>query len=125
MSNKSKASRLLSHYIRQIADEKVKPLEDADAEGGVRLATRAEALARQIWQRAEGYTEHLKEGEEKIHAPDKAMVTLLIERMEGRVPTIDAKDQKPKASVADRVGEQSKKRMNALLTKTDNGSSGT
>ena len=125
MSNKSKASRLLSHYIRQIADERVKPLEDADAEGGVRMATRAEALARKLWQMAEGYTEHLKEGKEKEHAPDKAMILLLIERMEGRVPTIDAKDQKPKASVADRVGEQSKKRTNALLKTTDDGSSGT
>ena len=115
MSRITKASRMLSHYIRQIADEKVKPLEDADAEGGVRMATRAEALARQIWQRAEGYTEHLKEGKEKTHAPDKAMVTLLIERMEGRVPTIDAKDQKPKASVAERVSEQARQRMSVAV----------
>ena len=117
-SNKSKASRLLSRYIREIANEAVIPLEDADADNGVRMATRAEGLARQLWKMAEGYTETVN-GKEKVHAPDKAIITLLLDRMEGRVPTIDAKDQKPKASVAERIGEQSRKRLNALVTGTD------
>ncbi len=114
MSKTTKASRLLSRYIREIATEKVKPLEDADAPNGIRMATRAEAMARQLWRMAEGYTETVG-GKEKKHAPDKAIITILMERMEGRVPTIDAKDQKPKASVADRVSEQSKKRINAMV----------
>ena len=119
MSKTTKASRLLSRYIREIANEKVKPLEDADAPNGIRMATRAEAMARQLWRMAEGYTETVG-SKEKKHAPDKAIITILMERMEGRVPTIDAKDQKPKASVADRVSEQAKKRTNALATIPDN-----
>ena len=118
MSNKSKASRLLSHYIRQIANEPTKPLEDADAEGGIRMATRAEVLARNLWKMAEGYEETVN-GKVKMHLPNKAIIVLLLDRMEGRVPTIDAKDQKPKASVADKVGEQSRLRMNALVDKSD------
>jgi len=123
MSKTTKASRLLSRYIREIANEAVMPLEDADAENGIRMATRAEALARKLWQMAEGYSENI-DGKIKVHAPDKAMIAVLLDRMEGRVPTIDAKDQKPKASVAERVGDQSRNRMNASIKQTDDGTTG-
>lgn len=120
--SKAKASRLLSQFIRSIAAEATVPVEDAAAENGIRMETRAEALARQIWKMAEGYTE-IVSGKEKIHAPSKDMIAIILERMEGRVPTIDVKDQKPKASVADRVTEQSKERIkNALAKTTDNSS---
>ena len=120
MSNKSKARRLLSRYIREIGDQAVVPIGDAGEDSGVRMATRAEALARKMWEIAEGYTEDLPDGKKKVHPPDKAMIAIIIDRMEGKVPTIDAKDQKPKASVADRVGEQSRLRMkNALVDGSD------
>ena len=123
MSKTTKASRLLSCYIRKIANEAVMPMEDAAAENGIRMATRAEALARKLWQMAEGYSEEI-DGKTKVHAPDKAMIAVLLDRMEGRVPTIDAKDQKPKASVAERVGDQSRNRMNASIKQTDDGTTG-
>ena len=114
MSNKSKARRLLSRYIREIGDQAVVPIGDAGEDSGVRRATRAEALARKMWEMAEGYTEECKDGKKgKVHPPDKAMIAIIIDRMEGKVPTIDAKDQKPKASVADRVGEQSRLRIDS------------
>lgn len=122
MSNKTKAGRLLSRYIREIADEAVIPMNDAGAEGGVRMATRAEALARNLWKMAEGY-EEIIDGKKKVHVPDKHIIALLLDRMEGRVPTIDAKDRKPKASVAERVGEQSRNRLkNALVAGIDSSS---
>ena len=93
-------------------------MEDADAEGGIRMATRAEALARHLWKMAEGYEETVN-GKTKTYSPDKTIIALLLDRMEGRVPTIDMKDQKPKASVADRVGEQSRLRTNALVDGSD------
>ncbi len=118
--SKAKASRLLSRYIREIAAEATVPVADAAAENGVRMETRAENLARTIWKMAEGYVEDLGKGKTKVHLPNKDMIAILLDRMEGRVPTIDAKDQKPKASVADRISEQSKKRINALSKNTDN-----
>lgn len=121
--SKAKASRLLSQFIRQIAAEATVPVPDAAAPNGTRMETRAEALARLVWKLAEGYTE-IVNSKEKVHAPNKDMIAIILERMEGRVPTIDAKDQKPKASVADRVSEQSKERIkNALAENTDNSGS--
>ena len=113
MGNKSKAARLLSRYIREIAAEATVPVADAEADDGIRMETRAEALARKIWQMAEGYID----GKGKVHTPDRNMIAIILERMEGRVPTIDAKDQKSKASVADRVSEQSKERIKNALAK--------
>jgi len=128
ISKKTKASRLLSRYIREIAAEATVPVEDAAADNGIRMETRAEALARTMWKIAEGYTEEVGKNKDgttkiKVHPPNTGMITLLLDRMEGRVPTIDVKDQKPKASIADRVSEQSKKRMNALLENSDNSNS--
>ena len=124
MSKKTRAARLLTRYIRDIAAEATIPVGDAAADNGVRMETRAEALARMMWKMAEGYTEEVgknKDGTNKIkvHPPDKGMITIIIERMEGRVPTIDAKDQKSKASVAERVSEQAKKRMSAVVKGDD------
>ena len=118
MSKTTKASRLLSRYIREIANEAVMPMEDAAADNGIRMATRAEALARKLWQMAEGYTEIVGD-KTKAHAPDKAMIAILLDRMEGRVPTIDAKDQKPKASVAERVGDQARQRTSVRVKSDD------
>lgn len=121
--SKAKANRLLSQFIRSIAAEATIPVEDAAADDGIRMETRAEALARMVWKLAEGYEETIG-GKKKVHAPDKNMIAIIFDRTEGRVPTIDAKDQKPKASVADRVREQSKERIkNALAENTDNSDS--
>lgn len=120
--SKIKASKLLSQFIREIAQEAVIPLEDAGTDTGIRMATRAEALARKMWQIAQGYDEHLDSGKIKKHAPDKAMITIILDRLEGRVLAVDVKDQKRKATVADRVSEQSKERINALAKRTGNNS---
>jgi len=109
--SKAKAGRLLSQFIRKIAAEATVPVADAAAKDGIRMETRAEALARKIWKMAEGYVD----GKGKVHPPNKDMIAIILERMEGRVPTIDAKDRTPKASVAERVSEQAKKRMSAKV----------
>ncbi len=107
MSGTTKAGRLLSRYIREIASEKVCSTDGSD------VGTRAEALARKLWELAEGYVD----SDGKTHEPNKAIIALLLDRMEGRVATVDVKDQKSKATIAERVREQSKMRMNALLLK--------
>ena len=52
--SKAKVGRLLSRYIREIAAEATIPVGDAGAKDGIRMETRAEALARTIWKMAEG-----------------------------------------------------------------------
>lgn len=106
------AGKLLSKYIRDLADEPVVPIEE---DGSVRMATRAEALARKMWEIAQGYDEVLDDGKVRKHAPNATMITAILDRMEGKVPMTDTKDKKQKASVAERVGDQSKRRLNKLV----------
>ncbi len=131
MSDTSKkkraANKILTQFIREIANEMSDELlvtgphvEDS------RIMTKAEALARYMWKAALGYKEEIqikdkKTGElhvtEKIHAPDKIYVTLLYDRMEGRVPTVEVKDTDTKPSVAERVSKEGVNRLNNLAKK--------
>lgn len=101
-------SKSLSEIIRKIAQEPV-------VKG--KKGTRAEALARKMWQMAQGYNEKLGDKIRK-HAPDKKMIIEVINRLEGKVPTADIKDGKQKATITDKVKEQSRERMNALAKET-------
>ena len=99
----------LTQHIRKIAQEPV----------GIEFVpknstTQAEALARKMWQMAQGYDEKLDSGKKRIHIPDKTMIAEIINRLEGRVATADTKDLKRKATIVDKVKEQSRERMNAL-----------
>ena len=53
---RTKAGRLLSAFIRQIAEEQTEMVKDPET-GEDRMASKAEALARLIWKKALGYTE--------------------------------------------------------------------
>jgi hypothetical protein len=75
MSSKARAGRLLSKFIRQIAEEtKFVKGEGSDDD---RMVSRAESLAREMWRIAEGWTEVvlLEGGETKdiVHSPDPKM----------------------------------------------------
>ena len=110
---KTKFGTTLSNYVRNIGLEKTEPYlgeVDQDPE----IISKVEKLARLIWRIALGWTEKLDDGAEVIHKPDKQMMTVLWDRLEGRVPTSDKKADDSKASVADRVSEQSKKRLNNM-----------
>ncbi|GAG94536.1 unnamed protein product, partial [marine sediment metagenome] len=86
-----------------------------------KMATKAEALARLIWKKALGYKETAVIKGELIdthYHPDRQLMGLLFDRMEGRAPsTIGEGDEK--ITVAERVSEQGKKRINEVLN--DNG----
>ena len=116
---RTKTGRLLSSFIRQIAEEQTEMVTDPDGED--RMVTKAEALARLIWKRALGYKEIniVKEVPVEItHHPDRALMGLLFDRMEGRAP-VSINEGDEKITVVERVSEQGKKRINEVLN--DNG----
>jgi hypothetical protein len=119
---KEKAGTLLSKFIKEIAEETTESVQDPQT-GEERAVTKAEVLARAIWQGALGWTETVevvdKKGavtgtKEKVHGPDKTYVNIILDRMEGKAPQGTEKDKNQKASLADRVSEQAIRRLNVL-----------
>lgn len=113
--DKKRAGRLISSFIRSVAQEKVA--------GETEPITRAEALARLLWDMALGRIKVVDMETGKIStecsSPDKHAMDIVIERMEGRVGTFE--DEKKKSeSVPDRVSRASKKHINKLALKAAN-----
>lgn len=114
-SKNMRAGRLLSKFIRQIAEEETELIKGKD--GDDRMATKAEALAHIVWQKALGYKEVTMPGDngppiETIHASDQKMIQLLWDRMEGRAPTA-GEDDSQRPTTAQKVSEQGKRRIGA------------
>lgn len=114
---RTRAGKLLSSYIRLIAEEETEFVKDPENVED-KMATKAEALARLIWKRALGYTEKKINADgtstEYIHAPDKGCMSLIFDRMEGKAPAaLDEGDEK--LTVAERISEQGRKRVNKVL----------
>lgn len=108
-----KAGMLLSQFIRSIAFEKT---ELVKVDGEDQLASKAEALARLVWKKALGYTEQKVIKGELIdinYPPDRTMISLLWDRMEGRTPLMNP-EKGNKRTIADKVSEQGKKRSNKI-----------
>lgn len=119
---KSIAGKLLSKFIREIASEiHDDPIIRAKGEDAVML-TKAEALARHMWKAALGWEENVdvyKNGVKvgirpEVHKPDKTFIGMIWDRMEGRAAMIDAKSGSDKASLADKVSAQGKKRLDQI-----------
>lgn len=111
-SKNMRAGKLLSKFIRQIAEE-----ETESVEGSKRMATKAEALANIVWQKALGYKEMIIPGDNGppvivVHKSDNKMIQMLWDRMEGRAPTA-GEDVSHRPSTAEKVSEQGKRRIGA------------
>ena len=77
--------------------------------------TRLQALALLVWKKALGWTEtDPKTGTETVHSPDRGFITMIYDRLDGKMAPAVADTGKKKATLSDRVGEQSKKRLNSL-----------
>lgn len=102
----------LTKYLRELSRQ----IHEVD-EGGDEFS-KAYCLARQIWNRALGYTEKRKldDGtiEETKHAPEWQAVLLLIERLEGKAPQATS-EQDERLSALEKVRDASKARAKALL----------
>ena len=116
------AGKLLSKFIREIASEEYDdPIIKARGEEAV-MVTKAEAIARHIWNVALGFVEEVdiyKDGVKvgvklETHRPDKWAIGIIWDRMEGRVGQADTKPGGDKASLADKVSGLGAKRVNQI-----------
>ena len=99
----------LTKLIKQIGSEQ----HTIDDEG--RSLTKIEVLARLVWDKSLGYIEKIPEtGEETRHSPDKFFISMLWDRLEGKVPTVGKESEEGKSKLSDKIGEQQKKRLNQL-----------
>ncbi len=115
MSSRSRAGRLLSKFIRQIAEE----TDFVLGKGGEddRMVSKAEQLARKMWRIAEGYEEVIltADGESRtvVHQPDHKMMTVLMDRIEGRCGTVQ-EDEVIRPTASSKITDQGKKRIAAI-----------
>lgn len=110
---KQRAGMILSSILRDIAEEKT---EMVTIDGEDRMVTKAQALARMAFKHALGYTEQkVVEGNlvDIVHGPDRVYVAMVWDRLEGRVAAVEP-GKKEQRTISDRVGEQSKKRINKM-----------
>lgn len=93
---KIKAGKMLSQFIRAIADE----IYESDEENPNAPMTKAEALARDIWNKA--------------LAGDKKCRDIVLERMEGKVGTTGNKRQGYNFPINEKLSETGKSAINDL-----------
>ncbi len=104
---KTKQGQLLSHYLRAISEEVTECATGSDGEP--RMVTKAEKLARMIWQDALGCKKMVK-GIETVTPPVRAAQNIIFDRTEGRVPNSSVEGSE-KLTAADKVTEQGAKRI--------------
>ena len=111
---KQRAGVILSRILREVAEEVT---EMVTIDGEDKMVTKAEALVRLGFKHALGFTEKRVNDEgvefEIIHSPDRVYGVMIWDRMEGRVAAIEP-GKKEKRTVADKVGEQNKNRINRI-----------
>ena len=111
---KTKATKLLSKFIGEVAEEMADKVESVNGED--KLVTKAEALARLIWKSALGYVEQKLDGTALVeisHAPSRVHQQIILERMEGKI-IAEIKADKPEGKTVDRVTKEVAKRINEL-----------
>ena len=126
---KTSAGMMLSRFLRKIGEEKTEVGGNDPNTGAARIISKAEALARTMWQLALGWTEESTEQDQKTghtkkivkqHKPDNAMIALVYDRLEGKVAATESEKSK-KQPLSQRVNDQAKKRVNALVGESDDG----
>jgi hypothetical protein len=114
--DKIRAGRQLSSFLRKIAQEETENVTGPDGEV---LMTKAEALARRMFQMALGYSEfNVKTGKTVYFGADKGMIALIWDRMEGRAVATDDSDAK-KRTLPKKVSEANKQRINDMVKAND------
>lgn len=112
--DKKRAGRLVSTFLRSVAQEKV-----AGETGAV---TRAEALARLLWDMALGRSKIVDMETGKIttecSSPDKHAMDIVIDRIEGKTGTFEQEKTKSE-SVPKKVSRKNKQRINKISTNTN------
>ena len=117
---KVRAGQALTRHLIQVGQEKTES-NGFDDKGSSRQITKIEALARLMWKLAFGYEEEIrslnKDGKatmtKKIVAPDKALIALIYDRLEGKVSSGDDEGAK-KQPGSNKVQDQVQRRMTQM-----------
>jgi hypothetical protein len=98
---------VLSKYLRVLAVE----IETVDNDGDP--VTKAEALAKLVWQHALGFkTKDVKDEAKEVYTPPAVWaIELLYNRIEGKIPLAVVEDNA--RGLADKVGDLAKAKINA------------
>jgi len=111
IGDKAHAGRLLSEFLRRIAQEETEFVESPD---GDKMASKAEAMARLMFKIALGYEEtDVKTGTKRTVKPSAGMIALIFDRMEGRAPAANENLDK-KRTLPKKVSAENKKLLNNL-----------
>jgi hypothetical protein len=117
-AEKIKAGKLLTAQLKSILQEKTEV--EMDEDGTPVIVTKAEKMARTMVKLALGYKEEVERKmdgktviDELVHGPNVGMIALVYDRVEGRIP-VAAMEEPDKRTLADRVSDQGKKRINAI-----------
>ncbi len=113
IGDKRRAGIMLSTKLREILQEKTELVNGPDGEC---LGTKTEALARLMVKLALGYKEvDIKTGLEKIFGPDRGMIQLIWDRVEGRASPAN-ENLKKKRKLPAKVSDANKERTNRIAT---------
>ncbi len=111
IGDKAHAGRLLSEFLRRIAQEKTEFVKGPDGDAMVSMA---ESMARTMFKIALGYEEEdIKTGKIKVVKPSAGMIALIFDRMEGRAAPTNLNEDK-KRTLPKKVSAENKKRLNEL-----------
>jgi len=109
LGQKRRAGRLLSNYLRAIADERTEVADIAVGPDEVqhRVISKAEALARDMFYQA------MTCADAKLKLEYRKLV---LDRIDGRPGTEDVEEEKKKDGVPERISEINKNRANAIAS---------
>jgi hypothetical protein len=111
MAGKSKMGKMLSQQLREIGNEKTEFIKNDNADDDV-MVTKIEMLARKVWALALGKSP--KEGVLSSGIPNASAANTIFDRLEGKAVPVNTDPGRNKATAADRVTAESKKRINEI-----------
>ena len=123
---RSSAGRMLTRHLTQVGQELTES-NGFDDTGSPRQITKIEALARLMWKLAFGYSEETRKLDtktgkvmllKKYITPDKSMIELIYNRMEGKVASQEDDGQK-KSPLSSRIKDQVNRRIKNLANSSE------
>jgi len=111
LGKKQRAGMILSQYLRAIACEmtEVEDVPTGPDEVRHKVITKAEKLARDMWEKA------LRSGDKKEMLEYRKLV---IERTDGKAGTVNDTVDDGKESIPDKISAMNKRRLNSLAEET-------
>jgi len=118
LGGKRRAGRLLSNYLRAIADERTEVADIATGPDRVehRIISKAEALARDMFHQA------MTCSDAKLKLEYRKLV---LDRIDGKPGAGDEEEEKKKAGIPERISEINKNRANRIASEIVGSEAGT